>query len=53
MEKEAKVESVGAALARLRWIGASLEDRREAGRKMAAGRRKARLHRRAKKGTAK
>jgi hypothetical protein len=36
------------ALAARRWAKASNEDRSEAGRKMAAGRRKARKHRQAK-----
>jgi hypothetical protein len=39
-DKEAKAESVGAQLARLRWAKATDADREEAARKMTAGRRK-------------
>ncbi|MEY2668843.1 MAG: hypothetical protein RJA59_1481 [Pseudomonadota bacterium] len=47
-DKEAKAESIGAQLARLRWAKASDADRAAAAAKMTAGRRKARLHRQAK-----
>jgi len=41
-DKEAKAESIGAQLARLRWAKATEADREEAARKMTAGRKKAR-----------
>lgn len=47
-DKEAKAESIGAQLARLRWAKATDADREEAARKMTAGRRRARKHRQAK-----
>ena len=48
MGKQAKAESIGAMLARLRWSKATGEQRAEQAEKMAAGRRKARKHRQAK-----
>ena len=42
MQKEAKAESIGAMLARLRWSKATEADRKAQGKKMTAGRKKAR-----------
>ena len=51
MGEETKIKSMaGTLLARLRWDRATPEEKAEQMRKMAAGRRKARLHRRAKRG---
>jgi len=48
MGEQAKTESIGAALARLRWDKATDSDRKAQGKKMAAGRKKARRKRGAK-----
>ena len=45
MQKEAKTESIGAQMARLRWAKATDADRKAQGKKMAAGRKKARRKR--------
>lgn len=45
MEKEAKAESIGAMLARLRWAKATLAERAAVGKVLAAGRKKARRKR--------
>ena len=47
MDKEAKTESIGAQLARLRWDKATDIERARQGALLAAGRRKARQHRKA------